>query len=130
VVRNEIDRVPYSLEAEEAVLGSLLLTMGNPINEEAFNKVMQTLKPKHFYRDKNQFVYAACLSLHRAGWPIDQVTVAHELQRQGVREAVGVAYLSHLIHETPTSIYLEYYARIVIDTHKQRKKLEELWEER
>jgi len=101
---------PHDIEAEEAVLGSLL------VDGEAIYKVAPFLSPEEFYREKNQWVYEACFSLYDRSEPvpIDQVTVAHELGRRGKLEAVGgAAYLSHLVSIVPTSVHIEHYARMV-----------------
>ena len=110
----------YSIEAEEGVLGCLLLDWMQA-EPEKVTKVLVGLQPKHFYREKNSWVYGACQALHKEGWPIDQVTVAHELARLGRLEAMGgVAYLSHLLSISSVPLHLEYYARIVMDTYNQR----------
>jgi len=98
---------PHSLEAEEAVLGSIL------VDSEAFYKV-SFLKPEDFHRDKNAWVYQACVELANNGIERDQTTVAHALANKGKLEPVGGAsYLSHLISETATSVHILYYAEIV-----------------
>jgi len=99
---------PHNIEAEEAVLGSLL------IDYEAIVKLITFLKPEDFYREKNQWLYNACLSLHERNEAINQITLAQELSR-GVKleESGGAAYLSHLVSAVPTSIHIEYYAQIV-----------------
>ena len=103
------DRMPpHDLDAEEAVLGSLL------IDDEAIFKVTNLLTPDDFYRDKNQWVYDACASLYERNEAINQITVAHELGRRDRLEAIGgSAYLSNLIMNVPTSVHIEYYAGIV-----------------
>ena len=67
--------MPYNIEAEEAVIGSLL------IDGDSITKVLPFLNPEDFCREKNGWVYAACKSLHQRSEPIDQLTVAHELAR-------------------------------------------------
>jgi len=100
---------PYDLDAEEAVLGSLL------IDSDAIYKITSFLKPEDFFRESSQWIYQACLALgEERGERIDQITVAHELARSGRLEGVGgAAYLSHLVSVVPTSVHVEYYARIV-----------------
>lgn len=103
------DRMPpYDLDAEEAVLGSLL------IDSEAIFKVRDILKPEDFYRDKNQWVFDASCSLYERNEPINQITVAHELGRLDRLEALGgSAYLANLVMNVPTSVHADHYARIV-----------------
>ena len=105
----DIERLPpHNIEAEEAVIGSLL------VDPEAILKTTVFLKPEAFYREKNQWLYEACLSLYERNEAINQITVSQELTRQGKLEDVGgVAYLSHLVSVLPTSVHVEYYAQIV-----------------
>jgi replicative DNA helicase len=99
---------PHNVEAEEAVIGSLL------VDPEAIVKVSVFLKPEAFYSEKNQWLYSACLSLYDRNEAIDQISVAQELTRQGKLEEVGgLAYLSHLVSILPTSVHVEHYAQIV-----------------
>jgi len=106
---------PHDIEAEEAVLGSLL------IDGEAIFKIATFLKPEDFYREKNQWVYAACYDLYERSEAIDQVTVAHELAQKGQLEGVGgAAYLSHLVSNVATSVHVEHYAQIVNRTAVMR----------
>ncbi len=99
---------PHDIEAEEAVIGSLL------VDGEAIHKIATFLKPEDFYREKNLWVYEACFSLYERNEAIDQVTMAHELGRRGRLEAVGgAAYLSHLVSIVPTSVHIEHYAQTV-----------------
>ncbi len=109
VGRSEEGRLPpHDFDAEEAVLGSLL------IDEETVLKVVPVLTAQDFYRDKNRWVYEACLKLYDQGQPINQVTVAHEMgQAARLEESGGAAYLGHLISQVPTSVHAEYYAQIV-----------------
>jgi len=99
---------PHNIEAEEAVIGSLL------VDPEAILKTTIFLRPEAFYREKNQWLYEACLSLYERNEAINQITLAQELTSQGKLEEVGgVAYLSHLVSVLPTSVHVEYYAQIV-----------------
>jgi len=99
---------PHDLDAEEAVLGSLL------IDPEAIFKVVTLLKAEDFYRDKNRWTYESCHQLYDRKEAINQITVAHELaRRQQLEAAGGAAYLSHLVSQVPTSVHVEYYSNIV-----------------
>jgi len=99
---------PHDIDAEEAVIGSLL------IDGDAVFRIATFLSPEDFYREKNQWAYEACFSLYERNDVIDQVTVAHELERQERLEAAGgPAYLSHLVSIVPTSVHIEHYAQIV-----------------
>jgi replicative DNA helicase len=99
---------PHDTEAEEAVVGSLL------IDPDAIYKVGGRLRDEDFFDETNRFIYQACQSLYQRGDVINQITVAHELLRQGKLEQIGgAAQLSHLISTVPTSVHIEYYAEIV-----------------
>jgi len=99
----------FDLGAEENVLASCL------IDDTAIDKI-QFLLPKHFYRDKNQWIFEAIRELSNRGDAINQITIAHELQRKELLEGMGgTAYLSHLILDNdPTSVSVGHYAKIVM----------------
>jgi len=100
--------VPHNIEAEEAVLGSLL------IDPDAIFKVASFLRPEDFYREKNGWIYEAILDLHERREPADFITVCEELERRGrLSEVGGAAYLTSLINAVPTAVHVEHYARIV-----------------
>ncbi len=99
---------PHDIDAEEAVIGSLL------IDGTAIYKIATFLQQPDFYSERNQWIYGACLSLYQRNEAINQITVAQELDRQEKLEACGgAAYLSHLISICPTSLDIEHYAQIV-----------------
>lgn len=112
-----MDRLPpHDLDAEEAVLGSIL------IDDEAIFKVASTLRLEDFYREQNGWIYAACLALQDRNEAINEVTVAYELTHQNRLEAVGgPAYLATLVANVPTSIHVEHYASIVQSTAQLRR---------
>jgi len=100
--------VPHNLEAEEAVLGSLL------IDPEALFRVSPFLNPEDFFIQKNGWIYQAILSLHERREPIDFVTLCDDLERQERLEEIGgAAYVTHLINAVPSAIHIEGYGRIV-----------------
>ena len=99
---------PHSVEAEEAVVGSLL------IDGETFLRVQPLLKPGDFYREKNRWCYEACQNLYERDEAINELTVAHEINRLGRLDDIGgPSYLSYLVSIVPTSVHAEHYARIV-----------------
>jgi len=100
---------PHDIDAEEAVIGSLL------IDGTTIYKIASLLKSQDFYYEQNQWLYGACLALYqRPDQTINQITVAQELSRQGKLETCGgAAHLSHLISICPTSLDIEQYAQIV-----------------
>ena len=115
-----LDRmVPHSVEAEEAVLGSLL------IDPESIFRVSPFLHPDDFYIVKHRWVYEACLRLHERREPIDFLTVTEELEKRGqLAEIGGPAFVSYLINVVPTAIHAEGYGRIVEHTAVRRKLLQ------
>ncbi len=99
---------PHDIDAEEAVIGSLL------IDGTAIYKIATFLDSPDFYSERNSLIYGACLTLYQRNEAIDQITIAQELDRQGKLEACGgAAYLSRLISICPTSLDIEDYAQIV-----------------
>ena len=105
-----VERVPpHDEEAEEAVLGSILIE-----GDTALSRIAHSLKPNDFYRERNRWTYDACLALFGRSEAINQVTVSHELASQSRLEpSGGPAFLSHLVATVPTSVHAEHYARIV-----------------
>jgi len=101
-----IDRLPpQSLEAEQSVLGAIL------IDRDAIIEVAEFLRPGDFYRQANGRIYSAILDLYERREPIDIVTVAEALERTDELEAVGGrAYLSGLSNDTPTAVHVAQYA--------------------
>lgn len=105
----DVERMkPHNLEAEQAVLGSLL------IDPDAVMEVAAFLRPEDFYLQKHNWIYQVILDLHERREPPDFVTVCDELERRGQLEEVGgPSYITSLINTVPTSIHVEYYGRIV-----------------
>jgi replicative DNA helicase len=108
--------VPHNLEAEEAVLGALL------IDPEALFRVAPFLRPEDFYVQKNGWIYQAILDLHERREPIDFVTLRNELETRGLLEEVGgAAYIAQLIDTVPTAIHVEAYGHIVEEAAIRRR---------
>src|SRR4030043_448958 len=106
--QNDAKLPPHDTDAEEAVIGSLL------IDGAAIFRIADFLQVPDFYFEQNQWLYDACLSLYQRDEAINQVTVAQELSRKGRLEAAGgAARLSYLISVCPTSLDIEHYARKV-----------------
>lgn len=97
--------IPYSIEAEEAVLGSIL------IDSECINEVIDLLTPKDFFGERNRRIYKIMVDLNGRGNKVDQISVGIELQR--FNEPGEIAYLSWLIAQTPTSLDVKHYADVV-----------------
>jgi replicative DNA helicase len=105
---NDVRLPPNDSDAEEAVIGSLL------IDGTAIFQVADFLQPSDFYFEQNRLLYEATLALYQRDEAINQVTLAQELTRLGKLDACGgVARLSYLISVCPTSLDILHYARIV-----------------
>src|SRR6202521_1990791 len=107
---------PHDLDAEMSVLGSILL---DPLSVA---KVLQFLHPEDFYRENNGQIYRAALDLFAAGEPIDNVTLAAQLQTMGMLDRVGGrAQLASMQGAVPTAANIEYYGRIVKEKAYKRR---------
>jgi replicative DNA helicase len=107
---------PHDLDAEMSVLGSILL---DPLS---IAKVLQFLHPEDFYRENNGQIYRAALDLFAGGEPIDNVTLAAQLQTMGLLDRVGGrAQLASMQGAVPTSANIEYYGRIVKEKAYKRR---------
>lgn len=105
---NDVRLPPNDNDAEEAVIGSLL------IDGTAIFQIADFLQPADFYFEQTQWLYAACMALYERDEAINQVTLAQELSQKGRLESCGgAARLSYLISICPTSLDIEHYARIV-----------------
>ncbi|MGC9357189.1 MAG: replicative DNA helicase [Anaerolineae bacterium] len=110
--------VPHNIEAEEAVIGALL------IDPEGIFRVLSFLRAEHFYLQKHRWLYEAIVSLHERREPIDFLTLTTELENREHLEAVGgAAYVARLIDSVPSAINIESYARMVEQTFVRRRLL-------
>ena len=100
---------PQALEAEEAVLGSMM------IDEDAANKAVSILGSSHyFYKDSHKKIFEAMLVLMNNSDPIDTVSVSDELKKgKNLKSVGGIYYLTGLVDKVPTSARVETYAEIV-----------------
>jgi replicative DNA helicase len=100
--------IPSNLEAEEAVLGSLL------IDPDGIVKVSSFLQNDDFYREKHGWIFEAARDLHDRREPVDFVTLCDELgRRDQLDEVGGAAFITSLINAVPTAVHIEHYAHIV-----------------
>ncbi len=110
--------VPHSREAEEAVVGAVL------INSEVYYDVAQFLSADDFYIHRNKWIWEAFSRLHEQRIPVDLLTLSEELERAGqLAEIGGSAYLTSLINQVPTSLNAEAYGRIVEENSIRRKMI-------
>ncbi len=106
---------PHSQEAEECVLGAMLL------DKDAVIAVAEFLSPEDFYDERLSEVYKACLELYEDRTPIDVLTVTEKLKkRKVIKEVGGASYLADLANRVPTAAHVEHYGRIVKDSSTKR----------
>lgn len=103
-------QLPQSVEAERAVLGSILLL------PEVFDEVALVVRANDFYDDANRQLYETLLAMHDGGHRIDLMLLVERLKKADIYEAIGgAAYLAEIGRQVPTAAHAEYYAKIVAD---------------
>ena len=116
---NITSQQPHNREAEEAVLGAVL------IYQEVFFELAQKLKSEDFYIIRNRWVWDAFSTLIERRQNIDLLTVSAALnEKNHLEEIGGTAYLTTLINQTPTSLHAQAYAEIVEENAMRRRMLE------
>lgn len=111
---------PHSVDAEQAVLGGILLTEGR-----AMVHVVDVLTAEDFYRRDHQLIWAAMADLERARRPVDFVTVGAHLAAQGLEEQVGGGgYVIELATTTASAANIRAYADIVRDKAQLRRLIQ------
>jgi len=115
-VPKDIKIPPHSDEAEESVLGALLM------DKDAMITVAPLLAPEYFYSAKHRLVYEAILVLFEDREAIDLVTVSTQLKKaKALKKVGGKEFLTELLEKVPTSAHSEYYAKIVRDCSIKRE---------
>ncbi len=111
--------VPHNVEAEEAVLGALL------IDPEGIFRVLPFLRAEDFYLQKHRWIYESIVRIHERRDPIDFLTLNTDLEQHEQLEAVGGAtYISQLINAVPSAIGIESYGHLVEQTAVRRRLLD------
>lgn len=106
---------PHSTDAEESVLGALLL------DRDAIIAVAEFLRPEHFYGERNRLIFESMLELYEERTPIDVLTVSERLKRKKtLKELGGVGTLAELANKVPTAAHVEHYGKIVKDQATKR----------
>ena len=114
----ELSVQPYSSEAEEAVLGAIL------INPEKYQSVSQIISESDFYLHKNRWLWRAYGDVIKNKQDLDLMTLSNILREQDKLDAVGgLNYLMRIANETPSSLHAESYARIVAEKSIRRQLL-------
>lgn len=109
-------QLPYSLESEEAVLGSIF------IDENVLIDISAILDEHDFYVSKHKLIYSTMVTLHNNSMMIDYLTIKETLEKKNQLENVGgLSYLIELSQKVPTSANAEYYARVVLEKSNLRK---------
>lgn len=99
---------PHSLEAEQSVLGAMI------IDKEAINTTIEIIKPEDFYKEANKEIYETIIELYNRNEPVDLITLSEELRKRGTLENVGgVTYLANLSGGVATTANVKYYCEIV-----------------
>lgn len=118
VTTSQVQSQPHSRQAEEAVLGAIL------IDSESYFTIAQFLRADDFYIVRNRWIWEAFTRLHERRTPIDYLTVCEELEQQSqLGEVGGPAYIMSLINQTPSSLNSEAYARLVEENSVRRRML-------
>ncbi len=106
---------PHDEQAEKSVLGALLL------DKDAIVKVVEFLRPHHFYRNSHRDIYEAILTLFEKREPADLITVPNELKKRNLlTSGGGVAYLTELVNSVPTAANIEAYAKLIKNDYIKR----------
>lgn len=106
---------PQNVEAEQSVIGAMLL------DKEAVINVAGWLKAEFFYEDKHSIIYSNIVELFEEGLPIDIVTLTNKLKgKKQLSKIGGRAYLTELVNAVPTSAHVEEYGEIVKENFVRR----------
>ncbi|WP_339805105.1 replicative DNA helicase [uncultured Marinobacter sp.] len=116
---SRIKMPPHSVEAEQAVLGGLML------DNRRFDEVSEVITAIDFYRQEHRLIYGAVERLAADSEPLDVVTLAEFLERAGdIEDAGGLSYLAELAEKTPSAANIRAYAQIVAERSILRQLIE------
>ena len=108
--------LPYNLEAEQSVIGSML------IDKTAISRAVEVLKSDDFYRDSHKVIFNAIFELYQKDTPIDMITLLEHLRSAEKLEASGgITYISEISNSIPSTANLSSYIKIVDDKSTLRK---------
>lgn len=106
---------PHNIEAEEALLGALL------IDNEGIIKIADTLRPDNFYKEAHQNIYSIILDLYREHEPIDLLSLSNRLEEKGQLERIGGrSFLAGLAEKVPTAANITSYSKIIREKSSRR----------
>ena len=117
---------PHNVEAERAVLGSILLDTTGRSDERVMDECRtRGIVPEAFYNPANQAIYTVMLEMSRASKPLDALALIEELRRTNRLESVGgVGYIQSLIDQVPTTAHAEHYIGIIRGKYLRRLMIE------
>ncbi len=120
MARNNNQPLPQDIEAEQAVLGSIL------IDSSVINQVFEILTPNDFYKEAHSQIFQAMFRMQREDKPIDILTVFNYLKSQGqtLVDVGGSSYLTYLTGVVPTTVNVAYYAGLVKKAASKRELVE------
>ncbi len=119
VIREKVRIPPQNLEAEMALLGSIML------RQEAFYEIMDIVTSKSFYADRHRIIFENMLELFSKREPIDLLTLSAKLKEKGLLEQIGgSSYLTELVNIVPSSSNAKHYADIIQKKHMMRRLIE------
>jgi replicative DNA helicase len=106
---NNANRLPpQNIEAEQSILGSLMLS------KEAIIKIADLIKPKDFYHPAHETIYETIIDLYENREPIDLLSLSNRLKEKGKLEEIGgQSYLTTLVNSVPTAAHIDHYGKIV-----------------
>ncbi len=108
---------PHSIEAEEAVLGAILINSG-----ETMNRVVEILKPQSFYSPGNRLIFEAMMNMFNQNKPIDCLSIAEYFNSKNALDSIGGReYLNDLVIDTILTSNIEYYANIIKESALKRE---------
>ena len=107
----EVSKQPPAVpEVEQNVIGAMLL------DNDAIPKVIEVLKPEHFFDPKHKTIFSAIISLYDSSEPVDTVSLYEELKKENkVDAAGGVVYISKLSQDISSAANVDYHARLVLE---------------
>ena len=118
-ITNELRVPPQNIEAEKALLGSIML------KPEIIHEIADILSPECFYSEKHKIIYGIMLDLLSKGDPIDLLSVSSKLnERKKLERVGGRSYLTDLVSIVPSAANALYYTKIIYNKYKMRNLIE------
>lgn len=119
VSRDKLRIPPQSIEAEQALLGSIML------RPDSMFEIMDLISSKSFYADKHSVIFESMLELFSKRDPIDLLSLSSKLKEKNLLEQIGGAsYLTEIVHTVPSSANIKHYAEIVSKKYMMRKLID------